>query len=159
VSINRLTDPTAESFFRDNPAAPVSTGQTQSWTRTVSNPSKDIYIVLAWSDPPSDVPGSSQVALKNDLALTIEENASGFPLWQGNNFRENKEGVDNGYSHRFMGASDTTLVDSINNVEAVFIPAGTFSAGKTLTIKVKGTNVSQGSQAFSVYAWNLKPSS
>ena len=137
----------------------MSTGQIRSWTRTVSNTGRDIYIVLVWSDPPSDIPGSSQVPLKNDLTLTVEETASGVPFWRGNNFQENKVGVDNGYSHRFTTTSDSVLVDSINNVEAIFIPANTFSTGQTLTIKVKGENVPQGPQNFSVYAWNLKPNS
>jgi len=158
VSLKRLTDPAVEWFFVDNLAAPVSTGQVRSWTRTVSDPSKDIYIVLAWSDPPSDVPGGTQVPLKNDLSLSVEENTSGLPSWQGNNFRENKDSIDDGYSHRFTSASDTVLVDSINNVEAIFIPKNTFPVGQKLTIKVKGANVVQGPQSFSVYAWNMKPS-
>jgi hypothetical protein len=158
VSLKRLTDPAAEWFFADNLAAPVSTGQVRSWTRTVSDPAKDIYIVLAWSDPPSDVPGGTQVPLKNDLSLSTEENASGLPSWQGNNFRENKDGIDDGYSHRFTSSGDTILTDSINNVEAIFIPKNTFQAGQKLTIKVKGSNVVQGPQSFSVYAWNMKPS-
>lgn len=157
VSLKRLIDPAIEWFFVDTPAAPVSTGQVRSWTRTVSDSTKDIYIVLAWSDPPSDVPGGTQVPLKNDLSLSVEENTSGLPSWQGNNFRENKEGVDDGYSHRFTSSGDAVLVDSINNVEAIFIPKNTFPAGQKLTIKVKGANVVQGPQSFSVYGWNVKP--
>jgi hypothetical protein len=51
------------------------------------------------------------------------------------------------------------LSDSINNVEAVFIPANTFAAGQKLTIKVRGEGVAQGPQGFAVYAWNVKPNS
>ena len=158
VSLNRLTRPDVERFYSDA-AAPVSTGQSRTWTRTVSDPGKDTYIVLVWADPPSDVPGSSQAPLKNDLSLTAEETIGGFPLWRGNNFRENNVGVDNGYSHRFLSASDPGLVDAINTVEAIFIPANTLPAGQKLTIKVRGENVMSAPQSFAVYAWNIKLSS
>jgi hypothetical protein len=41
-------------------------------------------------------------------------------------------------------------------VEAIFIPANTFTAGQALAIRVRGENVTQGPQSFSVYAWNVK---
>jgi hypothetical protein len=158
VSLNRLTRPDVERFYSST-AAPVSTGQMRVWTRTVSDPAKDTYIVLVWPDPPSDIPGGSQAPLKNDLSLTAEEIIGGLPLWRGNNLRENKAGIDTGYSHRFQTINDPALLDSINNVEAIFIPANTFPTGQKLTIKVRGESVVQGPQGFAVYAWNVKPNS
>ena len=67
---------------------------------------------------------------------------------------ENMIGIDNGYSYHFtlgVGANDT-----INNVEAIFIPAGTYSSGQSITLEVSGANVAQGPQLFSLYAYNLQ---
>jgi len=155
VSLKRLTEP-GINFFHVNESAPVATGELRSWVRPIGDPAKDVYIVLAWSDPPSDLLGSSQSALKNDLSLTLELNGTKFPYWRGNNFLENKTGADTGYSHRFQSIADPLLVDSINNVEAIFVPANTFAAGQALAVRVRGENVTQGPQSFSIYAWNVK---
>lgn len=153
VNVNRATDSVARNYVNESAGLAVSTGQERSFPVTLGDPAKDIYIVLAWSDPPS-VTGSSQTGLKNDLRLTVSEGV-GSPFWRGNNFLENKSaGVDNGYSHRFVLGGDPTLEDSINTVEAVFIPANTFPAGKQLTIKVTGVSVTQGPQKFAVFSYN-----
>lgn len=154
VNLNRLTDARARFYVKDNQVLAVSTGQQRSWTRTVDNPGFDTLIVLAWSDPPADAIGSSQAPLKNNLGLVVEEVGS-TRFWRGNNFRENVLGDDNGYSHRFTTPAGI-LVDSINNVEAIFIPGGTLPVGQKLTIKVNGESVTAGSQKFSVYAYNVR---
>jgi hypothetical protein len=154
VNVNRATDGTLNFYQNESTVQAVSTGQERSFTVTLSSPTKDTYIVLTWSDPPS-VTGTSQVGLVNDLRLKVEEGL-GAPFWQGNNFEENKNsGVDNGYSHHFVLGGDPVLEDSINTVEAVFIPANTFPANKQLTIKVTGVSVAQGPQKFSVFGYNV----
>lgn len=152
VNLNRLTD-SAQKFYV-NEGLTVSTGQQHPWTRTIGNPASATLIVLVWSDPASDVVGNSQAALKNNLGLAVDE-AGGTRFWRGNNFQENVAGTDTGYSYRFS-PGQTPLVDGINNVEAVFIPSNTFTAGQKLTIKVKGESVTAGTQKFSVYAYNLR---
>jgi subtilisin family serine protease len=154
VNLDRLTDSRDRFYVTDNQGLSVSTGQQRTWTRTIGDSSSDIYIVLAWSDSPSDVTGNSQVSLKNDLSLAVDE-PSTTRSWRGNNFRENVVGDDNGYSYRFS-AGEASLVDTKNNVEAIFIPAGTLSPGQQLTIKVTGQSVSTGTQKFAVYAYNVK---
>ena len=149
VNLNRATDSTVRFYVNESAGLAISTGQTRSWTRSVGAGSKPIYIVLAWSDPPTAVDGNSQAALVNDLSLKV-----GGGTWRGNFFNENITGVDNGYSYQFtlgVGANDT-----INNVEAVFIPAGTYSTGQSITLEVSGANVPQGPQLFSLYAYNLQ---
>jgi Subtilase family len=155
VNLNRLTDSRARFYVKDNQALAVITGQQRAWTRTIENPSSDTYIVLAWSDPRSDFVSNSQAPLKNNLSLTIEETGT-TTFWRGNNFNENLSGLDNGYSYRFTPGSLSSVVDAINNVEAIFIPAGTFATGQKLTIKVTGENVTTGSQKFSIYAYNVQ---
>lgn len=155
VNLNRATDARARFFVKDNQSLAVSTGQQRSWTRTIDSPGSDTYIVLVWSDPKADVIGGSQAALKNNLGLAVSQPGTTIS-WRGNNFRENRVGDDNGYSYRFTTLAETPYVDSINNVEAVFIPANTFTAEQKLTIKITGENVTAGAQKFAVYAYNLR---
>ena len=154
VSLNRLTDARSRFYVNDNQGLAVATGTVRSWIRTIGNPAVDTYIVLAWSDPPS-VLGSSQVSLVNNLRLSVEEVGS-VSFWRGNNFRENLAGDDNGYSFRFTGSSPVPVVDAMNNVEAIFIPANTLRAGQRITIKVAGENVPAGTQKFALYAYNVQ---
>jgi hypothetical protein len=154
VNLNRLTDSAARFWVNEQPQTALATGQQQSWTRVIDNRRKDTYIVLAWSDPPAPITPSSQAPLMNDLTLTVE--VEGQPVfWRGNNFNENTTGADDGYSHPFK-PGEATLADVTNNVEAVFIPAGTFKKGQRITVRVTGANVTQGPQAFAVYAYNVR---
>jgi len=152
VNLNRLTDNAARFYVTDNLGLAVTTGQQRSWTRTVGNPATDTYVVLVWSDPPS-VTGNSQVPLVNDLMLTLQRSDGG-ALWRGNNFNENITGNDNGYSYAY--AFSPPVNDTINNVEAIFIPANTFAAGQQIILSVTGVNVLQGPQKFGFYAYNLQ---
>ena len=154
VNLDRLTDAAAHFWVNERPQMALATGQQRIWTQTIGDPTRDTYIVLAWSDPPARIAQSSQAALVNDLTLTVERE-DGALLWRGNNFNENVTGVDNGYSHPFK-PGEATLSDGINNVEAVFISAGTFKTGQKVRIRVTGSNVTQGAQVFSVYGYNVK---
>lgn len=159
VNLNRATDSVPRFYVNESSTLPVQTGTTRTWTRTIHNPSSPTYIVLAWSDQPSTTDDkTSQVPLVNDLSLRVDRSgSSGF--WRGNNMRENRTGTDDGFSHAFVVGGDPILTDSMNNVEVVFIPAGTFLAGEQVTIRVTGDNVPSGPQRFSVYAYNVKHSS
>ncbi len=154
VDLARLTDSLVKRFYvSDDATTGVATGQERMWQRTIDQPGKDTLIVLAWSDPASTAvngPGP----LVNDLRLKVELVGS-TASWWGNNFRENIVGDDNGYSYRYntvnAGKSDIT-----NTVEAVLIPANTFTAGQRLTIKIQGKSVLAGPQKFAVYAYNFR---
>ncbi|HEV8582839.1 MAG TPA: S8 family serine peptidase [Thermoanaerobaculia bacterium] len=154
VNLDRLTDPAARFWVNERPQMALSTGQQRSWTKTIGEPGKDTYIVLAWSDPPAPITRSSQAPLINDLTLTVELKDETV-FWRGNNFNENTTGTDDGFSHAFTTGA-ATLADAINNVEAVFLPAGTFRTGQQVTIRVTGANVTAGPQRFAVYAYNVR---
>ena len=155
VNLNRLTDARARFYVTENLGLAVSTGTVRSWTRTIDNPAVDTYVVLAWSDPPS-VLGSSQAPLVNNLGLSIVE-AGSANHWRGNNFRENLTGEDNGSSFRFTSSTpQAPVVDAINNVEAIFIPANTLRSGQQLVFQVTGENVPSGPQRFALYAYNVR---
>lgn len=155
VDLNRLTDGAARFYRKDNQGLAVSTGQQRTWTRTVDDPARETLIVLVWSDPPTQAFGSSQAALVNNLGLLAEEVGSG-AYFAGNNFHENRGGLDDGYSQRFLPDAKPPFVDAINNVEAIFVPAGFFAAGQQLTLKVTGENVAGGAQKFAIYGYNLR---
>jgi subtilisin family serine protease len=153
VNLNRVTEaaPTLTGLpFHINDGPALTTGGQLFWTVRLSDATKPTYIVLAWSDPPSPVTSNSQAALINDLRLQID----GYGTWYGNYFNELATGVDDGFSYRFTFGVPAN--DNINNVEAVFIPGNTVPSGQNLTLSVIGMNVTQGSQKFAVYGYNLK---
>jgi len=112
---------TTPRFFRDQLTADIFTasGQTRTWTGTISSSSKPVRITVAWTDAPGSTTGN---AYKNNLDLTV---------------------VVNGVTYRgnvFSGANSTTggTADVRNNVESVFLPAGTTGS---ISITVAGTNI------------------
>ena len=117
-------------------------------------------IVLAWSDPASSTSTStSQVPLYNDLHLTVE--AVGASLyWKGNNFYENIDGYDNGFSYPYALGGAPLINDTMNNVEAIFVPPHWFWFGQKIIIRVTGINIHgplpNPSQKFSLYGYNVR---
>ncbi len=107
--------------LRDEAPADLLTasGQTRVFTGVISDPSKPFRVTLAWTDAPGSTIGS---AYNNDLDLTVTV--------QGNTYRGN---VFSGAFSVPGGSPDTR-----NNVENVFLPAGT--AGNYV-VKVIGANI------------------
>ena len=152
VNIDRFSDSVSKMYYSASSTNAVGTGQTLTYTLHVSSATSPILITLVWDDPPSDIQTTSQAPLKNDLQLDVGDGA-----FRGNFFNENMTGIDDGWSYRFNVGVPAN--DSTNNVEAVFIPAGTFPVGTVLRLKVAGSNVPAGSSAgrqpFSLYAYNM----
>jgi serine protease AprX len=152
VNLDRLTDARSRQFVNASSTNAVATGEARVYQFKAADLTAPVYIVLVWDDESSDVVTHSQAPLKNDLALDV---AGG--TWKGNFFNENMTGTDNGYSYRFTVG--TWAHDTINNVEAVFLPPGALTSGQVLQVRVTGVNVvqgrSNGRQSFSIYAYNL----
>ena len=85
----------------------TASGQTRSWTGTIGDPTQPFRVTLAWTDAPGSTLASR--ALNNDLDLTV---TAGGVTYKGNVFR----GADS-----VVGGT----ADRLNNVESVFLPAGT----------------------------------
>lgn len=154
VNLNRFTDTTVRFYSNESIGVTVTTGQERTWTVRVGEADKPIFLVLVWNDPFS--PTMITAPLINQLSLRLRRDSNGWE-WRGNNFNENLTGVDNGYSYQFTSSSIPTPVqDYMNTVSAIFIPAGTLTAGQVLTLKVVGFSVPQGPQRFSLYAYNLQ---
>jgi subtilisin-like proprotein convertase family protein len=96
-----------------------STGQTWSVSGTVSTSAQPFRVALVWTDKPGPTTGNAWV---NNLDLEVNLNGT---LYRGNVF--------GGQASVAGGAADTR-----NNVECVFLPAGTSG---TFTVTVKASNV------------------
>ena len=99
----------------------TASGQTRQFTGTISNTNRPFRVTLAWTDAPGSTVASR--ALNNDLDLTV--------TFGTNTYRGNV----------FSGATSTTggAADRLNNVESVFLPAGT-SGNFTVTITAYNIN-------------------
>ncbi|MBS0658695.1 MAG: S8 family serine peptidase [Verrucomicrobia bacterium] len=142
VDMSRMFD-TAQVFLRDQLTADkfTATGQTRTYVLTALDPTKPVRIALAWTDAPGATTGN---AYKNNLDLTV---AVGANTYRGN---------------VFTGANSVTggVADVRNNVECVFLPAGTIG---TVTITVTATSINSDGvpgdadaldQDFALYAYN-----
>ena len=98
----------------------TASGQTRTFTGVITDPSKPFRVTLAWTDAPGSTTGP---ALNNDLDLTV---AIAGTTYKGNVFH---------------GANSATggIADHRNNVESVFLPAGTVG-GFTVTITAANIN-------------------
>jgi hypothetical protein len=96
-----------------------ATGQTFQLTGSVASSTQPFRVTLAWSDAPGPTTGAPNV---NNLDLEVSVN--------GQTFRGNV----------FSGGSSVTggTADPRNNVESVFLPAGTTGS---FTVTVRGTNI------------------
>jgi subtilisin family serine protease len=152
VNLDRLTDNRSRRFINAGPGNAVATGEALVYQFKAADTNLPTYIVLVWDDEAADVATHSQAPLKNDLALDVAGGA-----WKGNFFNENMNGIDDGYSYRFIIGA--WAHDTINNVEAVFLPPGSLATGQVIQVRVTGVNVTQGRsggrQSFSIYAYNL----
>jgi hypothetical protein len=157
VDLNRATDPVVSRFYvNESEWITLATGASIDWQRTIDNYLKPVFIVLVWSDPASSASVStSQVPLVNDLQLNVEMVGANV-YWRGNNFNENIDGIDNGYSYPYAVGGAPLINDTMNNVEAVFIPANMFWPGQKIIIRVTGIDVHSASQKFSLYVYNVR---
>jgi hypothetical protein len=121
-----------------------ATGQTRTFTGTVSDIARPFRVSLAWSDAPGSTTGAA--AVNNlDLEVTV-----GGQTYRGN---------------RFTGRNSTAgapTADALNNIESVFLPVGTSGP---YTVTVRATNIAgQGdptvagpNQDFALVVYNTQP--
>jgi hypothetical protein len=111
----------APRILRDQAATDkfTASGQTRSFSGTISDGSKPFRVTVAWTDAPGSTTGS---ALDNDLDLAV---TVGGATYKGN---------------VFSGAFSVTggSADHLNNVESVFLPAGTIG---NFTVTISAANI------------------
>jgi len=98
----------------------TASGQSRVFTGVIRNSTQPFRVTVAWTDAPGSTAGA---AYNNDLDLTV---SAGGKTYKGNVFR---------------GAYSVTggTADALNNVESVFLPAGT-SGPFTVTITAANIN-------------------
>ncbi|MBS0658011.1 MAG: S8 family serine peptidase [Verrucomicrobia bacterium] len=98
----------------------TATGQQRSYRAQIASTAKPVRVTLAWTEPPGSTIGNAYV---NNLDLTVT--TAGGTVYKGN---------------VFSGAASTTggAADVRNNVESVFLPAGTSGV---ITVTVTATNL------------------
>jgi subtilisin-like proprotein convertase family protein len=104
MNLGRAFDGTPR-LFRDQLDLFTGTGQSLTWTGTISDASKPFRVTVAWTDAPGNTVGN---AFNNDLDLTV---VAGGTVYKGNVF--------SGPTSVAGGSADPR-----NNVESVFLPAG-----------------------------------
>jgi hypothetical protein len=109
----------AQRLFSDQTQTFGATGQTFQVTGSVATTSQPFRVTLAWSDAPGPTTGAPNV---NNLDLEVTVN--------GQTFRGNV----------FSGGNSTAggTADPRNNVESVFLPAGTSG---NFTVTVRAANI------------------
>lgn len=121
----------------------TASGQSRTFTGTVVSNNMPVRITLAWTDAPGSTSGN---AYKNNLDLTVVIN--------GTTYRGNV----------FSGGSSTSggSADVRNNVESVFLPAGTTG---TVSITIGATSINSDGvpnygtaldQDFALVAYNIQ---
>ena len=98
----------------------TASGQTRTFTGTISNSAKPFRVTVAWTDAPGSTTGN---AYNNNLDLTVQV---GGITYKGNVFSGD---------HSVPGG----LADLKNNVESVFLPAG-ISGAFTVTVTAANIN-------------------
>ncbi|MCB1583559.1 MAG: S8 family serine peptidase [Xanthomonadales bacterium] len=106
-------------FLYDQNIVFDNTGENWTWVGSAADPSKPVRIVMTYTDQAGAQGTSPQV---NNLDLQVETNGD---TYLGNNFT-NEYSVTGG------------TADSVNNYEAVFLPAGT---ANNITITVSAANI------------------
>ncbi len=98
-------------------------GQSYELKGVVASNDLPFRVTLAWTDTPGNP--SSFLQLVNDLDLEVTVNGT---TYKGNVFAEDHSVAGGGF-------------DFVNNVESVFLPAGSVSAGTPYTIKIRAINI------------------
>ena len=110
------------SLLRDELATDkfTATGQTRTFTYSVSNPAKSVRVTLAWTDAAGATSGA---AYDNNLDLSVTTNGQTY--------------LGNVFSGRVSATGGKA--DAKNNVESVFLPGG--GTNGTVTITITAANI------------------
>jgi len=132
---NGVAGGTTPLFFVDqSPTNVLATGDSRTYNVTVpaGSTAVPLRITLAWTDPPGNP--AAAIKLVNNLDLVVTNLSTG-QIYYGNNFAPS----DPPYSFASQ-TNDAPVLDAINNVENVVIPA-TLGTNYSITIIGRDVNV------------------
>ena len=123
-------------FFADqNPTNALATGDSQTFYVTVATNAQTLplRVTLAWTDPPGNP--AAAIKLVNNLDLVVTNLANG-AVYFGNNFLT----AGNPPFSAPWNTNTVQPLDSVNNIENVFLPA-TLAANYSVTVIGRSVNV------------------
>lgn len=120
LNLKNVLNTGATVGYVDQAQVLTTVGQTFAYSGTLADGARPLVVALVWTDPPGA--GGANPALVNNLDLEVTVGAT---LYRGN---------------VFSGGVSTTggTADTLNNVENVFLPAGT-SAGTPVNVTIRAT--------------------
>ena len=121
---NQLNEPCSEFILDQSPTNALATGDSQTFLVTVTNDAaqtQPLRFTLAWTDPPGDPAAAIKLVNNLDLVVTNLDDPANPLVFYGNDIGEGS------IFNTPNGTNLTASIDSINNVENVFIaqPLGT----------------------------------
>ncbi|MGH7951755.1 MAG: S8 family serine peptidase, partial [Limisphaerales bacterium] len=138
LGITNAIGTACSSFFLDqSPVNALATGDSHTFAVTVTNLAATILplrVTLAWTDPPGDP--AAAIKLVNNLDLIVSNSVTG-KIYYGNNF------LSSGNPPYSIASNPTNApaLDSINNVENVFIPPLLSQGTYYVTVVGRSVNV------------------
>ncbi|MCE7958799.1 MAG: hypothetical protein DYH06_12840 [Acidobacteria bacterium ACB2] len=130
LSLDRLFGATSRYYFYDQGTTLTAPGQTFTKTLTMTDPTKPITVVLAWTDRASTpIVDSTQYNLDNDLDLLVNifGNDGEYGIkraWRGNHYYCDRDAVQSGrtgYSLDSWNSPCPLTFDRKNNLEKIDI--------------------------------------
>ncbi|MCG3149754.1 MAG: hypothetical protein PCFJNLEI_03219 [Verrucomicrobiae bacterium] len=102
-------------------------GQTYEVDGQIADPGQEFRVTIAWTDAPGNPSVLKQLVNNLDLEVTVNGQ-----IYAGNDF-----------ATRYSAAKVTPRYDSLNNVESVFLPAGTTGTWKVVVraVEIAGDGV------------------
>jgi subtilisin-like proprotein convertase family protein len=118
-------------IFDQNPTNALATGDSQTYFVTVSSNAlaQPLRVTLAWTDPPGNP--AAAIKLVNNLNLVVSNLNNPAVVYYGND-------ISSGDFNTQESTSSPPVLDAINNVQNVYLPAG---IGTNFSVTVTGYRV------------------
>jgi hypothetical protein len=156
VSFDHLLGAASMYKFVDQTTV-LTSNQAVGFTGSVIDGTKDIRILLVWTDAyKTTTGGTMHAALVNNLDLSAYDGIGTQNNWYGNNIDSTT-----GYS---KSNPVPVVYDGVNNVEAIFIPAGFEPTGGSISMFVSSQGLMGDAvtpsgtipeQDFAIFAYNV----
>lgn len=134
LNTNSVLAPQGEVLYYDNPLVLNESGEIWQISLNISDPSKPLRVMLAWTDAPGHGLGGSTPAWNNDLDLSIKINEN---IYVGNYF-DLQSGLSIPCTINENWYIPCENYEFKNNTEGIFLPAG---VGEIVTITVTAANI------------------
>jgi subtilisin-like proprotein convertase family protein len=112
---NQLTAACASFFVDQSPANALATGDGHTYSITMATNTVGLRVTLAWTDPPGNPAAAIKLVNSLELVITNLDDPANPIVFYGND-------IAGGYTYNTPESPTNAPIDSINNVQNVFIP-------------------------------------